>query len=62
MSTMRAMLKAWRSSGGVAAASAVTVDLTMGLFSSADATKRFAETAKAIQENIEPPGPTFEAR
>jgi hypothetical protein len=61
MSTMRAMLKAW-SSGGVAAAGAVTVDLTMDLFSSADATKGFAETAKAIQENIEPPGPTFEAR
>jgi hypothetical protein len=56
MSTMRVMLKAW-SSGGVAAAGAVMVDLTMDLFSSADATKGFAETAKAIQENIEPPDP-----
>jgi len=58
---MRAMLKAW-SNGGVAAADAVMLDLTMDLFSSADATKGFAETAKAIEEDIEPPALTFEGR
>ena len=42
--TMRAMLKAW-SNGGVAAADAVMLDLTMDLFSSEDATKGFAGTA-----------------
>jgi hypothetical protein len=29
------------------------LDLTIDLFSSADATKGFAETAKAIEENVE---------
>jgi enoyl-CoA hydratase/carnithine racemase len=58
---MRAMLKAW-SNGGVAAADAVMLDLTMDLFSSADATKGFAETAKAIEENVEPRALTFEGR
>lgn len=58
---MRAMLKAW-SNGGVAAADAVMLDLTMDLFSSADATKGFAGTAKAIEENVEPPTLTFEGR
>jgi enoyl-CoA hydratase/carnithine racemase len=58
---MRAMLKAW-SNGGVAGADAVMLDLTMDLFSSADATKGFAETAKAIEENVEPRALTFEGR
>ena len=59
--TMRAMLKAW-SNGGVAAADAVMLDLTMDLFSSADAMKGFAETAKAFEQNIEPRALTFEGR
>jgi enoyl-CoA hydratase/carnithine racemase len=58
---MRAMLKAW-SNGGVAAADAVMLDLTMDLFSSADATRGFAETAKAIEENLEPQTLVFEGR
>jgi enoyl-CoA hydratase/carnithine racemase len=58
---MRAVLKAW-SNGGVAAADALMLDLTMDLFSSADATKGFAGTAKAIEENVEPPPLTFEGR
>ena len=58
---MRAILKAW-SNGGVAAADAVMLDLTMDLFSSKDATKGFAGTAKAIEQNVEPPALTFEGR
>jgi enoyl-CoA hydratase/carnithine racemase len=58
---MRAMLKAW-SNGGVAAADAVMLDLTMDLFSSKDATRGFAGTSKAIEENVEPPALTFEGR
>jgi enoyl-CoA hydratase/carnithine racemase len=58
---MRAMLKAW-SNGGVAAADAEMLDLTMDLFSSNDATRGFAGTAKAIEENVEPPALTFEGR
>jgi enoyl-CoA hydratase/carnithine racemase len=56
---MRAMLKAW-SNGGVAAADAVMLDLTMDLFRSKDATKGFAATAKAIESNVEPPVLAFE--
>ena len=56
---MRAMLKA-RSNGGVAAADAVMLDLTMDLFRSKDATKGFAATAKAFEANVEPPVLAFE--
>ena len=58
---MRGMLKAW-SNGGVAAADAVMLDLTMDLFRTADATKGFAGAAKAIEENTEPATLTFEGR
>lgn len=58
---MRAVLKAW-SNGGVAAADAVMLDLTMDLFSSKDATKGYAATAKAIEESVEPAVLTFEGR
>jgi enoyl-CoA hydratase/carnithine racemase len=58
---MRAVLNAW-SNGGVAATDALMLDLTMDLFSSADATKGFAGRAKAIEENVEPPPLTFEGR
>ena len=56
---MRGLLKAW-SNGGVAAADEVMVDLTMDLFSSKDATKGFAATAKAIEASVEPPVLAFE--
>ena len=58
---MRTMLRAW-SNGGVAAADAVMLDLTMDLFNSKDATKGFAATAKAIEANVERPTLTFEGR
>ncbi len=58
---MRAMLKAW-SNGGVVAADAVMLDLTMDLFSCEDATKGFASKVKAVEENVEPPALTFEGR
>lgn len=54
----RALLKTW-SSGGVAAADAVMLDLTMDLFESEDAIKGFANTAKAFDADIEPPAMTF---
>lgn len=59
--TMRTMLQAW-SNGGVAAADAVMLDLTMDLFDSKDATKGFAATAKAMEANAERPTLTFEGR
>jgi hypothetical protein len=55
------MLKAW-SNGGVAAADAVMLDLTMDLFSNKDATRGFAQTAKGIEENVERPALKFEGR
>jgi enoyl-CoA hydratase/carnithine racemase len=58
---VRALLKTW-GNGGVAAADAVMLDLTMDLFDSADARKGFAVSAKAFDENIEPPSLTFDGR
>jgi Enoyl-CoA hydratase/isomerase len=52
---------AW-GNGGVAAADAVMLDITMDLFDSADARKGFAVSAKAFDENIEPPPLTFDGR
>jgi len=54
-------LKTW-GNGGVAAADAVMLDITMDLFDSADARKGFAVSAKAFDENIEPPPLTFDGR
>jgi len=58
---VRALLKTW-GNGGVAAADAVMLDITMDLFDSADARKGFAVSAKAFDENIEPPPLTFDGR
>ena len=58
---VRALLKTW-GNGGVAAADAVMLDLTMDLFDSVDARKGFAVSAKAFDENVEPPSLTFDGR
>jgi enoyl-CoA hydratase/carnithine racemase len=58
---IRAVMKAW-ANGGIAAADAVMLDLTMDLFNSEDATKGFAVSAKAFDEDVEPPQLTFEGR
>jgi enoyl-CoA hydratase/carnithine racemase len=58
---IRALMKAW-ANGGIAAADAVMLDLTMDLFNSEDATKGFAVSAKAFDEDVEPPQLTFEGR
>jgi enoyl-CoA hydratase/carnithine racemase len=57
----RTLLKAW-SSGGVAAADLVMLDVTMDLFDGADAQLGFANTAKAFDADIEPPALTFEGK
>jgi enoyl-CoA hydratase/carnithine racemase len=58
---IRALMKAW-ANGGIAAADAVMLDLTMDLFNSEDAMKGFAVSAKAFDEDVEPPQLTFEGR
>ena len=55
------LLKAW-SSGGVAAADLVMLDVSMELYDGADAQRGFANTAKAFDANIEPPAITFEGK
>jgi enoyl-CoA hydratase/carnithine racemase len=57
----RTLLKAW-SSGGVAAADLVMLDVSMELYNGADAQRGFASTAKAFDANIEPPAMTFEGK
>jgi enoyl-CoA hydratase/carnithine racemase len=57
----RALLKAW-SAGGVPAADAVMLDVTMDLFNTQDATEGFINTAKAFDLDIEPPEMTFHGR
>jgi hypothetical protein len=53
------LLKAW-SSGGVAAADLVMLDVAMELYNGRDAQQGFANTAKAFDANIEPPTMTFQ--
>src|ERR1700744_3187497 len=55
----RTLLKAW-SSGGVAAADLVMLDVSMELYNGADAQRGFANTAKAFDADIEPPAMAFE--
>jgi enoyl-CoA hydratase/carnithine racemase len=55
----RTLLKAW-SSGGVTAADAVMLDVTMDLFNGSDAQRGFANTAKAFDANVEPPEMAFD--
>ena len=57
----RTLLKAW-SAGGVAAADAMMLDVSMDLYSSEDCTRGFLSTAKAFDEGIEPPDMIFSGR
>jgi enoyl-CoA hydratase/carnithine racemase len=57
----RTLLKAW-SSGGVAAADLVMLDVAMELYNGADAKRGFANTAAAFDKDIEPPALVFEGK
>jgi enoyl-CoA hydratase/carnithine racemase len=57
----RTLLKAW-SAGGVTAADAVMLDLTMDLFNTDDCTRGFLNTAKAFDRDVEPPDMEFNGR
>jgi enoyl-CoA hydratase/carnithine racemase len=57
----RTLLKAW-SSGGVAAADLVMLDVAMELYDGADAQRGFASTADAFNKDIEPPPLVFEGK
>src|ERR1700733_4651811 len=57
----RTLLKAW-SSGGVASADLIMLDVSMELYNGADAQRGFGNTAKAFDANIEPPAMTFEGK
>jgi enoyl-CoA hydratase/carnithine racemase len=57
----RTLLKAW-SSGGVAAADLVMLDVAMELYDGADARRGFANTADAFNKDIEPPTLVFEGK
>jgi enoyl-CoA hydratase/carnithine racemase len=57
----RTLLKAW-SSGGVAAADLVMLDVAMELYNGEDAQRGFANTADAFNKDIEPPTLVFEGK
>jgi enoyl-CoA hydratase/carnithine racemase len=57
----RTLLKAW-SSGGVAVADLVMLDVAMELYNGADAQRGFANTADAFNKDIEPPTLVFEGK
>src|ERR1700736_4261553 len=57
----RTLLKAW-SSGGVAAADLVMLDVAMELYDGADAQRGFVNTAEAFDKDIEPPSLVFEGK
>jgi enoyl-CoA hydratase/carnithine racemase len=57
----RTLLKAW-SAGGVPAADAMMLDITMDLFNTEDCTLGFLNTAKAFDRDIEPPDMVFNNR
>jgi enoyl-CoA hydratase/carnithine racemase len=57
----RTLLKAW-SAGGVPAADAVMLDVTMDLFNTEDVTRGFVNTAKAFDQDVEPPEMVFNNR
>src|SRR5712672_979889 len=57
----RTLLKAW-SSGGVAAADLVMLDVAMELHNGADAQRGFVNTADAFDKDIEPPTLVFEGK
>lgn len=57
----RALLKAW-SGGGIAAADAIMLDVTMDLFHTEDVKRGFANTAAAFDADVEPPAIVFEGK
>jgi enoyl-CoA hydratase/carnithine racemase len=57
----RTLLKAW-SSGGVAAADLVMLDVAMELYDGPDAQRGFVNTADAFNKDIEPPTLVFEGK
>lgn len=57
----RTLLKAW-SAGGVPAADAMMLDVTMDLYNTEDCTRGFLSTAKAFDQGIEPPEMIFHNR
>ena len=57
----RTLLKAW-SAGGVPAADAMMLDITMDLFNTEDCTRGFLNTAKAFDRDVEPPDMVFNNR
>jgi enoyl-CoA hydratase/carnithine racemase len=57
----RTLLKAW-SSGGVAAADVVMLDIAMELATGPDAQRGFVNTAAAFDKDIEPPAMVFEGK
>jgi enoyl-CoA hydratase/carnithine racemase len=57
----RTLLKAW-SSGGVAAADIMMLDVAMELYDGADAQRGFANTADAFNKDVEPPTLVFEGK
>jgi len=57
----RTLLKAW-SAGGVPAADAMMLDITMDLFNTEDCTRGFLNTAEAFDRDIEPPDMVFNNR
>jgi enoyl-CoA hydratase/carnithine racemase len=57
----RTLLKAW-SSGGLAAADLVMLDVAMELYNGADAQRGFVNTAEAFDKDIEPPPLVFEGK
>jgi enoyl-CoA hydratase/carnithine racemase len=57
----RTLLKAW-SSGGVAGADLVMLDVAMELYDGRDAQRGFANTADAFDKNIEPPALLFDGK
>jgi enoyl-CoA hydratase/carnithine racemase len=58
---IRALLKAW-SGGGIPAADALQLDLTMGLHSTEDARRGRAARVEALKKGVEPSPPVFEGR
>ncbi len=57
----RTLLKAW-SSGGIASADLVMLDVAMELYDGEDAQRGFANTAKAFDADIEPPPMLFQGK
>src|SRR3984957_18476630 len=57
----RTLLKAW-SAGGVPAADAVMLDVTMDLYNTEDCTRGFLSTADAFDRDVEPPDMVFNNR